>query len=140
MVWGKFEPPADAKVDPANALHEFTLRDALPGKRDVDIFVELRDGKPSFVKANTPRFNRSDHTVDFGDLKLEDGELTGIVEVIIRTDGFVPAHDTPCEYDVKLRVEDNKIRGSYDGMYEKRESRSGFAEGTVSASQSKSGE
>ncbi len=137
MVWGKFEPPADAKVDPANALHEFTLRDALPGKRDVDIFVELRDGKPSFVKANTPRFNRSDHTVDFGDLKLEDGELTGIVEVIIRTDGFVPAHDTPCEYDVKLRVEDNKIRGSYDGMYEKRESRSGFAEGTVSASRSK---
>jgi outer membrane protein assembly factor BamB len=139
-IWGTFEVPEDTAVDPANAMHEFVLKDVMPNESDLRISVELRNGKAVHTKARTPRHTRGAHKVNFSDVKLKGNRLIGPVDVVICTDGFCPPHDIPCEFDIDLTVTKATIAGKYDGVYEKRESRSGSAEGTVRPSKKPTGE
>ncbi|MFP4433603.1 MAG: PQQ-binding-like beta-propeller repeat protein [Phycisphaerae bacterium] len=133
-IWGTFEVPKDTTLDPANAMHEFVLEGVMPNKSDLRVSVELRKGKAVHTQARSPRYTRAAHKVDFSDVTLKGNRLVGPMDVIIATDGHVPPHDIPCEFNIDLAVTRTKIAGSYDGVYEKRESRSGSAEGSVKPS------
>ncbi|MFP4105600.1 MAG: PQQ-binding-like beta-propeller repeat protein, partial [Phycisphaerae bacterium] len=124
-IWGTFAVPKTAKIDPANAMHDFTLRGPIPGQRDLRITVEMRNGKCVSVKGKSPRFSRADHSVDFSEVTLENGTLEGPVEVIVRSDGFRPPHDIKSHYKLTMNVKDPTISGTYEGFYEDRGPRSG---------------
>jgi hypothetical protein len=121
-------------------MHEFVLEGVMPNNSDLRLSVELRNGKAVHTKARSPRYTRAAHDVDFSDVQLKGNRLTGPVDVVISTDGYCPPHDIPCEFNVDLAVTKAAITGTYDGVYEKRQSRSGSAEGSVRPSKKPTGE
>ncbi len=133
-AWGQLIPSAEAmkNPDPANAVHEIILEDAIAGRHDLVIHAEYRDGQLVAVRSNSPSFNKTDHDIDFTRVRWTPNGLSGPVKLKVRSDGFGLLGDQPCQYRIDIRHHGKgRVEGEHSGTYGIRQRRTGTISGRI---------
>ena len=98
---------AEAKVAPGDATWHIGLLD-LWGKdkkgqsRNLDMYPVFEGGKWVRAVATARRFNTSIHLVEKADVKLDPPKLSGMLEVLLTPDRWVPADGQPIPLKVEI--------------------------------------
>lgn len=121
-------------TDPLNCVYSITLSGAMPNKSDMVLHLNCNNGMFGRATAKTPRFTRAAHTATADKLKLEGNSLAGDLDIIINSDGYVPANwqTEKCRYRISAEIKDGTVTGSYEGEYGKTDPKP--VKGTVSGS------
>ena len=115
---GQPVPAGDAE----NGIYALILTGALkPGRSALPLTIHLdrRDGRFVRAFASARSYNQTSHEVDASELKVEGGQISGIVRVTIHPDMFVPADGKTlaCEYAVVARADGAELSGMFGGKY-----------------------
>ena len=108
---------AAAEPDPAGALYALTVAKALPGERDLQVYLETSGGRIVAAVADAPTFSKAPFEVDAAKLAVAGGALRGPLAVTTVSDGYNPpiGQTLRAVYAIDAKVDGAKVAGTYAG-------------------------
>ncbi|MCC5828070.1 MAG: PQQ-like beta-propeller repeat protein [Phycisphaeraceae bacterium] len=105
--------------------YEVTLSEALPGDHDLTLYLGRQGGEFRQAWSQVVATGKVAERVDVSGLEVDDGRLSGRVEMWTQTDDNSPMYEAIYELDVP--VEEGRIDGRYRGHYSVRTGRAVYA-------------
>jgi hypothetical protein len=108
-----------APIDPRGAVHALILDKALPGDRELRVFLRADGGRFVDALATSPSYNGVAHAADASGLALDGNAIRGELAVTIGFDGFVPKDGkaAACRYTIEAAIAGAAIAGRYEGVF-----------------------
>jgi len=103
----------------SDQVYSLILAGGITGERDLELFLDVRDGNVQRAFAMAPQFNKVSYRVDAKELSAAAGRLTGQMEVTVTSDGYHPPPGCTDVgiYAIDANVTDGRVVGAFRGTY-----------------------